>query len=1389
MTNEMITIGGLKKEKKFSIPFLQRDYVWEKREWERLLRDIFEVYDALNKGNEAQLFLGNISLHKHEDKYEVIDGQQRLTTLTILMDVLTDLSNYNKKTTLRKSSYFNIDGIKAEIKTDIIDNDKDNDKDVYCMVYNFFAEMIAEYSDIVGDIISIIEKRVFVYLEHIDGDEKSNDAFERLNATGEPLVYTDLILNQLINLAEKDGKQDIGKVRKGWNEILESISSNALPPQTDSDTVDDERSEADNDDEVSDDDAQTDEQPEEFKSAALKTLKIKKFFNALHSVTLPKRESFPESVDDFMRMMERLRNSFYPDKELTAGRILAMLKEWAGYYIEYTAPSGKESYVQHLFYLRTIGNTSLIPAVMRTLYRYHKTEELSESDIANIFHALVTAQLLRAVYTERDNTTNMDNKLRIADYIYIAMPKKDRLGHYLADSDEYGFQLVKDYGYIEKSEFDSVKLWNMPYSSGYSKAILSIRHDMLTEMMGGKKIYEYEKEDSKFQVEHLVPLKLDGDYSTYGYNYDNINSFWNLELLESGLNIDASNKDPEAKLEFWGKSALKDYFPDKLEKPEKMKENRVDRLRILFNGFKAYCAADISKEINISSLNVVSYHKNGLLFDKVMEYSDPGSDILSVSIENGKYIEEPEQKNGNNSAEEYIIHYNGEKHSFVPEKGDGGIAKKNVIFKFLECAGATNNSNEFTVKADVFDIINSLCMESDNGKEIKTNNLIFMNVDAYERAKDSYKKVNKDNTITINEKRFYYNTNNSETDFVDAFALLYKKLCTLHGFQKFGLFTKKKQPAMRYIKGRRILTKYNNACDREIYEDFVLKEYQKQLNGNGSNSGKSENQNTGSQLRSLQDADPFISADSWTFAHLIGNSFHIPEYQRAYVWGDKQINALVYSLKNNMPLGTIILYEQNGTYSIVDGQQRLTTLGDLYKRAGGTFSREGHTMSFGEIKSEDKSNELKILKRACFNVLIINKAAPETFQYKVFATINGCGKRLTLEDKVKNYLCKKVGEDNVRENIGVILRPGFIKAYTEMCRKEHIAERELYNSFKDVYEKADNGRFEELKRLAECYGFIKVKGYTDKWDNLKDPELKLWLKMYQLLNVNTADALLLYLFGNDDVMLWYEHKDDKDISEETADTLLWYVVTNYMNDDQTKSDPTEFMRKLIMMYFLLRVDDPNGNSKKSINSKLPRLIGETDSFADNMWDKEKLQLIIDDVYPTIKEREKREERIFQYLCSYDLAQNTPKHIARFILLLCELWCGLDIRTAIEELDSSKPSEIEHIFPANPPKDIDVTRPEYISKLMNVCLLEAGINKTVGNNMLEKKLESYKKSKFILPKMFYSSIEPEAVDKDLVNAGCFGKDQAKLRIELIWKKFKNNTTAISFGNMLDEVTPI
>jgi uncharacterized protein with ParB-like and HNH nuclease domain len=81
-------------QKSFIIPVYQRAYSWEKEHWEAFLNDLKEQIEGGNN-----YFYGNILLEiiKKGIKYEIIDGQQRITTLTIFCRAILNVLEKRKK--------------------------------------------------------------------------------------------------------------------------------------------------------------------------------------------------------------------------------------------------------------------------------------------------------------------------------------------------------------------------------------------------------------------------------------------------------------------------------------------------------------------------------------------------------------------------------------------------------------------------------------------------------------------------------------------------------------------------------------------------------------------------------------------------------------------------------------------------------------------------------------------------------------------------------------------------------------------------------------------------------------------------------------------------------------------------------------------------------------------------------------------------------------------------------------------------------------------------------------------------------------------------------------------------------------------------------------------
>ncbi|GAA7159101.1 hypothetical protein VN0597_00370 [Helicobacter pylori] len=109
------TIKEIFQAQGYSIPNYQRDYAWKDKNFKDLWEDLGEVIEYNKKGQEH--FIGTMVVAKNEDNkklYDIIDDQQRTTTIFMLLHVLANEQNEKDKQETRKYLYQ-----KGELKLEV----------------------------------------------------------------------------------------------------------------------------------------------------------------------------------------------------------------------------------------------------------------------------------------------------------------------------------------------------------------------------------------------------------------------------------------------------------------------------------------------------------------------------------------------------------------------------------------------------------------------------------------------------------------------------------------------------------------------------------------------------------------------------------------------------------------------------------------------------------------------------------------------------------------------------------------------------------------------------------------------------------------------------------------------------------------------------------------------------------------------------------------------------------------------------------------------------------------------------------------------------------------------------------------------------------------------
>ena len=246
----------LKKGLYHQIPIYQRPYQWTEENCEKLLDDLFFNYED---DRESDYFCGSLVLVKSDpnsktETYDIVDGQQRLSTFILLAKVLADFYIYNgldpeyleylqeswkDRYTERKRLSFNTIGSNAEYdfayalehfndsQASKNKNNKNNYlKNAICLKDYLMKKEIKNINSFIEWLYSNV---VFITII-CPSIDKALRIFNVLNARGLPLNATDIFKGELLKELAKE--EDQKKLVSRWNALNQKCSDNDLTMET-----------------------------------------------------------------------------------------------------------------------------------------------------------------------------------------------------------------------------------------------------------------------------------------------------------------------------------------------------------------------------------------------------------------------------------------------------------------------------------------------------------------------------------------------------------------------------------------------------------------------------------------------------------------------------------------------------------------------------------------------------------------------------------------------------------------------------------------------------------------------------------------------------------------------------------------------------------------------------------------------------------------------------------------------------------------------------------------------------------------------------------------------------------------------------------------------------
>ncbi|GAA9171914.1 hypothetical protein BTM356_09020 [Helicobacter pylori] len=240
---KLLDFIGKSQERQFVIPIYQRVYSWEKEQCKQLWDDIIKT------GGNDQMnghFIGSIVFVQDgiyttsHNELLIIDGQQRLTTITLLLTALRNhLSDEVKRKEIEDHYLINSDKdgdkkfrlILSESDKDtllsLIDKDKRKPSEPSSKIvenFKLFGEWISKNTNKLETIFKGLEKLMIVEIALEKGKDDPQLIFESMNSKGMELTQTDLIRNYIIMETENEKQESF--YNKYWRAMEEEFKQN-----------------------------------------------------------------------------------------------------------------------------------------------------------------------------------------------------------------------------------------------------------------------------------------------------------------------------------------------------------------------------------------------------------------------------------------------------------------------------------------------------------------------------------------------------------------------------------------------------------------------------------------------------------------------------------------------------------------------------------------------------------------------------------------------------------------------------------------------------------------------------------------------------------------------------------------------------------------------------------------------------------------------------------------------------------------------------------------------------------------------------------------------------------------------------------------------------------
>lgn len=490
------------------IPFFQRSYVWGENQWERLLEDVEHVSKTFDT-----YFMGSVILKQKQtettrrvgDMRTLIDGQQRLTTLSILLKVLclknNELGKFNKRFRLDDGSIAllhnrnDIEAYNEIMELETIEPIRGTDN--ITRAYQYFVDNLDPEK---VDFDAVCYNILFVGID-LDANEDEQQIFDTINSLGVRLTTAELLKNYFFD------RDDIAKYNTYWVDVFEK------------------------------DEEMREYWDQEITTGRMKRTFIDLFFFSFLQIKIQEKSLNVKTDDKLLfSKVEKLFDSYkhfikvYYDNDKRS--ILEEIREYAIIFRqtfnsniineELTDKAGLERLNAIIFALDT---TTIVPYILfveRHEVDHFKREELYEYLESYLMRRIVTRATTKNYNQLFADRLILNNILSKQDFIQYISRQGDKINRMPTDED------------VKEGFNDSV------LTNRHAKGVLYLieskirdRHRYSTQLLG----------ISKYSLEHIMPKKwrnkwtLSGENGSEEFRDRKLLTLGNLTIITQALNM------------------------------------------------------------------------------------------------------------------------------------------------------------------------------------------------------------------------------------------------------------------------------------------------------------------------------------------------------------------------------------------------------------------------------------------------------------------------------------------------------------------------------------------------------------------------------------------------------------------------------------------------------------------------------------------------------------------------------------------------------------------------------------------------------------------------------------------------------------------------------------